>query len=246
VKKKILGIVLVLAASMAVAAVVPVFAENLHVPEGVKLFYFTGGHSGDIDLPSGYPLSQAPWYADKMRIYALYIEGGNSFTGAEIIVWFHLGGSFNTWSPWADFITSDNLDDVVWLRQFWWMLPPSDPVNTKSLLNDDLAVERHGNSITASLKTPQQMVARIPFTTEFPLPAFDMELYKVDGSVHREQVLKNTGMGPLPGSQWTWYREEIGFNGNGAFTCSDWGYDVEPMTDCFIVMHGNATYVPPP
>jgi hypothetical protein len=248
--KRVLGIVLVLAASMAFAAVAPAFAENLHVPEGAKIFYFTGGQSGEINLPSDYPLNQHPWHADKMRIYALHIEGGNAFMGDEIVVWFHLAGSppLNGWAAWANFITSDNPDDADWLRQFWYALPPSDSVNTASIPSDDLVVDRHGNSITVSLKTPQQMVAHLPFTVWPVLPAFDMELNKVDGSVHPEPVVwTNTGLPPvLPGSGWTSIREEIGFNGNGVFTCDDLGYHSAPMTDCFIVMHGIETYIPPP
>jgi hypothetical protein len=244
VKEKILGIVLVLAATIAVAAVAPAFAENLHVPEGVKLFYATGGHSGEINLPSDYPLNQAPWFADKIRFTAEYIEGGNSFTGAELMVSIHLRGSFNTWSPWAHFITSDNPDDMVWLRHFWYMLPPSDPENTKSIPAGDLTVERHGNSIAVSLKTDQQMVARLPKTVWLPLPAFDLELNKVGGSVRQEEVWNNTGFGPLPGSHWLLNVDEIGFNGIGAFTCPGWGYYAEP-TYCFITMHEIKTYVPP-
>ncbi len=248
--KRILGVVIMLAASLAFVVVAPTFAWNLHVPEGARIFYFTGGHSGEISLPSDYPLSQHPWHADKMRIDVLHIEGGNAFMGDEIIVAFHLAGVapyFSGWAVWANFITSDNPGDVAWLRQFWYALPSSDSVNTKSIPSDDFVVERHGNSITANLKTPQQMVAHLPFTVSPVLPAFYMELTKIDGSIHPEPVVwTNTGLPPvLPGSGWTSVREEIGFSGNGVFTCEDWGYNEAPITDCFIVMHGIDTYIPP-
>ncbi len=247
--ERILGVVFVLAASMAFAAVAPAFAWNLHVSEGAKIFYFTGGKSGEINLPSNYPLSQHPWHADKMRIDVWHIDGGNEFVGDEIIVAFHLAGaaSFSGWAVWANFITSNSPDDVAWLKQFWYALPPSDSVNTKSIPGDDFVVERHGNSITVNLKTPQQMVAHIPFTAWPVLPAFNMELNKIEGSIHPEPVVwTNTGLPPvLPGSGWTLTTEEIGFNGNGVFTCEDWGYEEAAMTDCFIVMHGIQTYTPP-
>lgn len=243
--KKVAVVVLAMALLMTFAAVAPAFAKDLHVPEGVKLFYSTGGDGSPIDLPADFPLNVAPWYADKIRFTANYIEGGNSFSGAELMVWLHLRGSFNAWAPWAHFITSDNPADAAWLRQFWYMLPPSDVDNTKSIPAGDLIVDRHGNSITISLKTPQQMVAHIPRTIWMTLPAFDLELTKVGGDARTEEVWENTGFGPLPGSHWTLSVDETGFNGIGAFTCAAWGYDAEPLTDCFVTMHEIKTYAPP-
>jgi hypothetical protein len=243
--RKVAVLALAFALSMILATVAPAFAWDLHVPEGVKLFYSTGGDGSPIDLPADFPLNVAPWYADQIRFTANYIEGGNSFSGAELLVYLHLGGSFNTWSPWAHLITSSNPADVVWLRQFWYALPPTDVDNTKSIPAGDLEVDRHGNIITISLKTPQQMVAHLPRTVWMTLPAFDLELTKVGGNARTEVVWVNNGFGPLPGSGWTLSVYETGFNGIGAFTCPAWGYHAEPLADCFVTMHEIKTYAPP-
>jgi hypothetical protein len=243
-KIKVLTIVLVFAASMVVAAVAPVLACPMisHKPKGVKIFYVTGGYSGEIDLPSNFSLNRAPWFADKMKINAWYIEGGNAYLGSDIVIVFHCSGLGGAWVPWARFITSVNPAAIDWIRQLTSGLPPEDPINSKSLPND-IAVRRHGNSITVSLKTPQPLVARVPFTVNFVMPPFELKLKKVGGLVYRETVDSFTGW---PGaSGWTRYAYEMGFNGNGAFTCADWGYNAEPVSGCFILMHGVITNVPP-
>lgn len=245
--RKALFVFLAFSFLMLTATVAPALAENLHVPEGAKLFYFTGGVSGEIDVPFGYPFSIHPWHVDKVRIEGSSITGGNSYGGAELIVYFHMNGSgsFQGWAPWGHFITSDNPADAVWLREFWYMSPTSDVDNTKSIPKNDLTVERHGNSIMISLKTQQQMVAHIPFTVWFNLPPFEMELKKFGGSVHLTEVWNNTGYGPLPGSNWVRDLQRIGFDGTGVFNCPTWGYNAKPIADCLIVMHGIREYIPP-
>jgi hypothetical protein len=239
VKKKIMGIILVLATSFVVAEIAPALAWDLHMPDGVKILYVTGGHSGDINLPANFPLNKKPWYVDKMRIVATYVEGGNAYTGPDILVWLHLGGVINSWVTWADFIGINDPVGTAWLIDSYKGLPAENPQNFKYLAND-IMVDRHGNSISVSLKKPQTLVATVPFTVYFTLPAFDLTLEKVDGSVHRELQIYQ------PISKWTLNKDEMGFNGNGAFTCPDWGYNKEPITDCFILMNGINTYIPPP
>jgi hypothetical protein len=51
--KKVLGIVLVLAASFAVASVATAFACNFNEPEDVVINYWTGGY-GTVATPSGW------------------------------------------------------------------------------------------------------------------------------------------------------------------------------------------------
>jgi hypothetical protein len=243
-KTKVLGIGLMLALSMVVAAVAPAFAcpVKSHVPEGAKIFYVTGGYSGDINLPSDHPLNVFPWYADKMRITAFYNEGGNAYRGSDIVIAFHCVGLGGRWVPWARFITSVDPDALAWIRQLNTGMPPEDPVNSKSLPHE-IAVRRHGNSIIVSLKTPQALKAGVPFTVNFIMPPFELKLKKVDGLVYRETA--DTFTGYPRASNWTRYAKEIGFNGNGAFTCTAWGYNAEPITNCFIVKHGIITFVPP-
>jgi hypothetical protein len=243
-KNKVLGIGLVLALSMVVAAVAPAFAcpVKSNMPGGAKIFYVTGGYSGEINLPSDHPLNVFPWYADKMRIIAFYIEGGNAYRGSDIAIAFHCPGLGGAWVPWARFITSVNPAALAWIRQLSSGLPPEDPVNSKSLPHD-IAVRRYGNSIIVSLKTPQALKAGIPFTVSFTMPPFELKLKKVDGLIYRETSETFTGWPTASG--WTRNAKEMGFNGNGAFTCADWGYDAEPITNCFIVKHGIITWVPP-
>lgn len=245
-KNKVLGIVLVLALSMVVATIAPAFAYpmNSHVPKNAKIFYVsTGAYSGEINLPSDHPLNVFPWYADKMKIYAWYIEGGNAYRGSDIVILFHCLGLGGAWVPWARFITSVDPADLAWIRQLGSGLPPEDPVNSKSLPKD-IAVRKYRTSIIVSLKTPQALKAGIPFTVNFIMPPFELKLKKIDSLVYTYSETVDAFTGWSRASGWTRYATEIGFNGTGAFTCADWGYNEEPVTTYFIVK-GVITFVPP-
>ena len=75
------------------------------------------------------------------------------------------------------------------------------------------------------------------------VPAFTLELNKVDGSVHQNETVV---LADYPGaSGYTGSPEEMGFNAEGVFTCQAWSCNSQPMTDCFIVMQGIIIYTPP-
>lgn len=233
--RKTLAIVLLFAATIAIAAVAPAFAWNLHVPEGAKILYYAGGRSAEIALPANFPLNVKPWYAERMIIWAKYIEGGNSQKGVDIEIILYLRG-MSSWAPWAHLYSDPaGLD---WVKEMNKNLPPEDPENLKVIPND-VDVDRHGNSITISLKTAQTLKAGFPRTVYFTLPPFSLELEKVGGSFHREDI------STFRYSGWTLYIDEMGFKANGAFTCTDWGYNAAPLVDCDVIMHGIRTYVPP-
>lgn len=233
--RKTFVIVLFFATSIAISAIAPAVAWNLHVPEGAKIVYYEGGRSAEIALPADFPLNVKPWYAEKMYISALYIEGGNAHKGVDIIIHLYLRG-FNSWVTWAHLYGEPA--DLGWVKEMYKQLPPEDPENLK-VIPGEVEVERHGNSVTIILKTPQTLKAGVPKTVYFTLPPFSLTLDKVGGSFHTEDsnLQKYSG--------WIMYEEEMGFKANGAFTCTDWGYDAAPLVDCDVIMHGIRTYVPP-
>jgi hypothetical protein len=234
-RMRTLATVLLFATIIYVAATAPAFAWNLHVPEGAKILYYAGGRSAEIALPVNFPLNVRPWYAEKMIIWAKYIEGGNSQKGVDIEIELYLRG-MKAWAPWAHLYSdSTGLD---WVKAMNKNLPPEDPENLKVIPND-VYVDRHGNSITISLKTAQTLKAGVPKIVYFTIPPFSLELEKVGGSFHREDI------SDFPYSGWTVYIDEMGFKANGAFTCTEWGYNNAPLFDCDVVMHGIRTYVPP-
>ena len=219
--KKILGIAVVLmAVVISASSVVPALAKKF--PEGVMIAYYTGGE-GNLARPSGFPFP-----ATYLRIGALEIEASIWGTGDDIGIFI---GSGSGWIPIAYFTTNQNPDYLTFLKELWalpWM-----QLNTKSVSEDELMVERHGNRITASLS--EQTVKRITSSgvIDVTISAFTMELNKVGGSIHTEYSVTTPS--------YTINLDIMGFNGNGVFTYGAVDYE---MFDEVIVMHGINTYVP--
>jgi len=219
--KKVLFIVLALAASIAVASVVPAFAKN--IPEGVKMDYYTGGQA-NMARPTGFPFS-----VSNLRIMVMETEAATYGTGDSIVLFILFMGD---WYPIAHFTTNPNPELLAFIKTLWGNTPAG-LKNTIWVSEDELKVDRHGNRITASLteQVIQKQVGGVwgPVT----ISAFTMELNKVGGSIHTDYSVTTP--------TYTINLDIMGFNGNGVFTYG--GVDYE-MTDEVIVMHRINTYVP--
>ncbi len=242
--KKVIAIsFLIFATILAVSAVAPAFAKDYNLDEGVNQAYLSGG-SAVIATPSGWPTGGIP--AGTLKIEVHNIESGSVLSGDLLsvqILYPQSDGSL-VWVPIADLTTNPN--SLPFLKTLMSGLPATLlPLNLKSVSENILSVQRHGNSITAELTTPQVILWLKPTggVTLVTIPAFTMTLSKIGGSVHQDSIITFTG---YPGaSGYTKYVDEMGFNADGTFTCASWGYVAHQMTDGFIIMHGITTFVPP-
>ena len=235
--KRITVVVLAVSLLMLFSTLAPAFAKNFNYPEGQDISYFSGG-VGFIATPTGYfgPI------VTSMRIRANDVEIGTGGSGdhIEIDLGFNMAGNL-VYLPVAFFITNPNPAITDWLKVILSGFPAASlEGNIRYVPDDVLIVYRHGNSITVELTAPQTIMMG---TGPVVVPVFTVELNKVGGSVHQEETVLLTGYPDASG--YTGYIEEMGFNAEGAFTCPAWSYDSEPMTDCFITMHGITIYTPP-
>jgi hypothetical protein len=240
VNRKILMAVLAMAASIVFTAVAPAFAKNFNIPEGQNRSYTSGG-SGIIVTPEGFFIPELRLQANNVEIG---IHGSGNNLGISMFIQIPDGSIVTV--PIAWFTTNPNPDVIVYLQTLLSGFPASGlPNNIRYVSDSALTVERHGNSIHVELTAPQTILIATPTSGVVPvvIPAFTMELNKVGGSVHKETITSLTG---YPGaSGYTGYIEEMGFNAEGTFSSLALNYDAQPMTDCFITMHGITTYVPP-
>jgi hypothetical protein len=242
-KKTISILVFVLSAIFVFSAVTPAFAKNCNLDAGVTRAYLSGG-SAVIVTPVGWPSGGIP--ANTLRIEVHNIEHRSVLSGNLLsvqILYPQSDGSL-VWVPIADLTT--NPDALPFLKTIMSGLPAALlPLNLKSVSDNVLTIERHGNRITTELTTPQTILWLKPTgdVTPVTIPAFTMTLNKVGCPVHEDSTIVFTG---YPGaSGYTKYTHEMGFNAKGTFTCASWGYVSHPISDGFIIMHGITTFVPP-
>jgi hypothetical protein len=224
--KKVLVIVLALALNIAVVAVAPVLAKNMHVPEGVEISYLSGGEIR-VDPPPGFPFPTT-----KLLIHVIDIEAASFGSGDSIIILMWFGPpTTGYWMPLAHFTT--NPDSVEFFEALWFGWPAGEK-NTIVVPEDELKVDRHGNEVFASLTSQviQKKVAGV--WNPVSIPAFTIELTKIGGSIHNEA----SGSYAI----YTIYGETMGFNANGVFTSGSYTYTTD--TDCVIKMHTIQTFVP--
>lgn len=239
---KVLGVflLLVLATVASSAILTPVFAKNMHVPEDAKIDYWSGG-IGVIEVPASWPSGGVP--QSTLRFYAFEVEAGSLGSSDVLII---TVPAYGAWVAVAIFATNPNV--ASFLKTIRSGMPAAmGPLNTKSVSESVLKVERQGNRINVELTAPQKIYWTKTSGTGVILvsiPAFTMELDKIDGSIHKDHIDSFTGYAGASG--YLDYVEEMGFNANGAFTCEAWwGTVAHPMTTCFITMHGIMTHVPP-
>ena len=230
---------------LAPLVALPVSAKNLNLPDGAdRIYYGNGGgtvdiavtpHSTSTPLPTGYPTS-----LDAMRFKFLHVEMPNadqSFDTLTVFLHIKLTGSTEySWQPFM--VVTDNADYAqfaeTWLRGSLvrWNVPPNYPyqpafpTHNVQLVNDDeLSVERHGNSVSVKL-TAEQIIERpspvLPLTnpplqSTFKFPAFTLELKKVgEGSMFNvdSDILNDY----TDASGYTYVFESMGFDATAVFT----------------------------
>jgi hypothetical protein len=236
--RRVLGLTFVfLAVAISASSIVSAFAKNFNY-QGVV--HYSSGGEGYIAPPAG-----SFGTATSLKIQLADVQIGTYGHGDTIgisLLW--NGPNGPVYLPIAWFTSNPNPDVIDWLKMVLSGFPVTLPNNIRYVSEDVLMVDRHGNSITAELTTPQTIMM-LSSTGPIPVvvPAFTMELNKVGGSVHRETTIELTGYTGASG--WIGYIEETGFNAEGVFTCQAWSYNSEPMTDCFIAMHQIVNYVQP-
>ncbi len=245
---KIFGILLVFTFfSLSMSSFAAVQAKDLGFPEGVVVTYYTGANV-EVSLPSRLtiPSPAGVYTVDAIDLRFVHVEAATVASGDYVFV--HLithNPSFPT-VPWAVLMTSTD----VAFASFWKTMLVGSPVYIPGTFNNvysvpgALTVERHGNSITASLATDQP-IKIIPGANPvyFTLPAFTLQLDKIDGSVH--DYLSQTLTGYPGASGYVETRTRMGFVGVGTFTCNAWNPSSRPVSNGFVVMNGLLTYTPP-
>ena len=231
--KKVLMIVIALTLNIAVVAVAPVFAKNMHVSEGAEIAYGSGGEIR-VAPPAGFPFATS-----KLLIHVWDLDEATFGSGDSIIILMWMGlPTSGFWYPLAHFTT--NLGSMEFFEDLWFGYPAGTK-NTIYVPDDQLKVERHGNRITASITTQvlQKWVATPPppgagYWDDFTIPAFTIELTKVGGSVHGE------GGGDY--AIYSVYGESTGFNATGVFTYGASTYTLN--NECLVKMHMTYTFTP--
>ncbi len=280
-KKKltVLGaLVTVLLVGFASSSFSAVLAKNVNVPEGETIFYFSGGNT-TISVPATFH-----WPTAKLGILATDNIGGNAGTGESLVLTLTITMSgVPTTFPWA-FITTNPVAAEVQRASFSGTPVYIHKTNSGGVMqtldnifpvtDEELKVERHGNSITVDFTPLSPITLQFPNTPFWPrnyvmtnpnpppatstippvlyplvLPAFHLELEKYGGSIHFTS--SRTFTTTLPGvvfSGYTLTMEHMGFYADATFTCPTWPAPVNMQTahDAFVTMHGITTVIPPP
>jgi hypothetical protein len=256
-KKISISIICVLVAIMVIASVAPAFAKKLKIPEGqVRMFMSGAGEAAiEVEIEAFYPgdATADPPVPDTtvMELHRIAIFGTNvadSTFGPEdhirIDLWWpalFMEQPTGVFMPLV--VVGTNNDTLAFLRSAFSGLPPSHPLNNFPASEDIVQVDRHGNSITASLNEDLTVFVLMPTPHYLTIPAFTMELNKYGGSWHKQGTTTMTGW-PYA-SNVTLENEAMGFDANGVLTCEGWNLDKQPMTAGEIAMHRTITFTPP-
>ena len=242
IKALIVAVLIGLMAISSFTALSPAFAKDMKLPEGATAIAYESIGTGNIAVPAGWPSGGKPPMNGEMQIMAVHVEGGTFGTCDSAVIQV-LDPSGTVFAPIILLSTSNTYLDYI--KNVLSGLPAS--LNSKLLSDDVFIVERHGNRISVELKAPQTVywtkATPPPLVISTLLPTFKFELDQTGGSYHKDST--NSFTGYASSSNYTRVDEEMGFYGNGVFTCDSWGYTNYPMTDCNIVMHGIRTYYPP-
>jgi hypothetical protein len=267
-RKKILGMIIVLAMFFSLAALMPASAKNLKIPaDADRVDYIDAGGTVDIaltaPLPAGYPSS-----ATIMRLKFMHVEippcyfhnchqtfekkpHHQSFDALLVFFYMKLtGATENTWQPFAVITTSQEY--ATFSETFWsgtlarWDVPSNYPypaVSTNNIIvvsNDALSVDGWGTCIKVKLDDEQQLMR--PTGAVFTLPSFTLNLYKHGAFVHNDETNPMTGWTGASG--YTLVVDAFGYNANAVFKSN--GALVTGVTsNAMGIMFGTHTYFPP-
>jgi hypothetical protein len=256
-----LFLLLVLITVALPVASVPVLAKDMNLPPGAdEIAYCSGGGSATVDLPVPLPPGYPPT-ATKISISAQHIEMPNADT-IDNLLFISLYMTTTSkptlhWEPIAE-IRSD-AEAAAHCMIHWrgtyvvfdatlYGLPPSFSTNNIIVVPEGVVkVERHGNSITATLNAPQQIkFFGYPTSRIFNVPTLSLELDKYGGSVHTTSTTVLTGYRGASG--YTFESERVGFDANGVFTSTypSWNLNAAAVTEASVTMNGITTFYPPP
>jgi hypothetical protein len=251
--------VLAMAMLMIFSCIAPALAKNLNYPPGVEIIhYINAGGQADIPiltpLPPNYPTSTTD-----MRLSFKHVEmpnAGLSFSGLLVQLRILTTGATNhSWQPFA-YITT-NADEEQFVKNVWSGsfinfdatsigLPASfSTYNIKVVSEDVLQVDRHGNSVTLNLNSPQQIKRPSGPSVYFTLPALSLDLNKIDNAGSTQLSMTVEFKGYKNSSNYTFVSESMGFAANGVFTCSGLPLNTGPVTNTALIMKGTQTYYPP-
>ncbi len=253
-------VTLVFAFLMMFACIAPALAKNLNYSPGVEIIhYINAGGQADIPILTPFPPNY-PASTTDMRLSFNHVEmpnAGLSFSGLlvqlRIVV---SGATTHSWQPFA-YITTD-ANEEQFLKKVWSGsfinfdatsigLPASfSTYNVKVVSEDVLQVDRHGNSVTVKLNAPQQIKRPASPAVYFTLPAFSLDLTKVDNAGSNQYSLTVEFKGYPNASNYTFISESMGFAANGIFTSSGLPLNTGPVMNAAVIMKGTHTYYPPP
>ncbi len=229
-KKKIsLSVIFIVVALMVFSSFAPAFAKKFKVPEGVIVTYASVG-SAVKETPVG-----------RLRINAFDITDSTYGPGdyLQIEMWWSFPDGTGIFMPLA--VIGTNTDYMDFMETLWTGVPAY--TNNLVVSEEELQVDRHGNSITASLTVDLLCSVILPTPHYLVIPAFTMELDKVGGSFHFEGAM-TLAFYPMA-SFYTLTQDRMGFDADGTLTCPGWNYDAAPLTDCKVIMHAIDTCIPP-
>ncbi len=257
-------LLLILSTTIPTVAITQAFGKNMNLPPGANgIEYLNAGGQVEIPLPP-LPSSSLPNYpssATAIRFSFAHVEIPNADSSYDtLLVWLYLiptGSPGRVWSPYA-YITT-NAGELTFLRTFWrgsfiefdaTLFGQPSTGNTDNIMvvsGDVLKVDRHGNDVSVSLNSPQQvrrpLVPIPPGPLYFTLPAFSLKLSNYGGSMHFMETTLLTG---YPGaSGYKMVNEGMGFAANGALTSPTTWLNGAQVQNATVIMNGIHTFYPP-
>jgi len=242
-----------------------VLAKNVNVPDGQKIFYWSGGNT-TINVPGSFH-----WPTAQIGILAFDNVGGSVGTGDSLLLTLTLPvAGVPTAFPWALITTNPVAIDVQ--RSVFSGTPVYiHKTNTGGIMqtlenlflvkNAELNVERHGNSISVDFNPQSTITLQFPNTPFWPriymgiqpvlyplvLPAFQLEIEKYGGSTQFISSRTFSTTNPsIALSGYTLSSEQIGFHADATFNCPTWSAprNMQTSSDAFVTMHGINTIIP--
>jgi hypothetical protein len=256
-------LIVIFASSSSFSAVL---AKDVNVPDGQKIFYWSGGNT-TVNVPASFH-----WPTAQIGMLAFDNVGGSVGTGDSLLLTLTLPVSgVPTSFPWA-LITNNQIAIDVQRMVFSGTpiyIHKTDSGGTMRTLENlflvseaELSVDRHGNSITVDFNPQSAITLQFPNTPFWPriymgiqpvlyslvLPAFHLEIDKYGGSTNFDSSRTFTTTIPsIVLSGYTLSSEQIGFHADAIFNCPTWPAPVnmQTATDAFVTMHGINTIIPP-
>jgi hypothetical protein len=225
-----------------------VSAKVTDTVEGGNIQYLTRANA-TFSVPTTVDFKVGTYQVPSITIQATYTEESTYSSGhSSMIVSIKMPSGF---VPLG--IITTNPATAEYLKTAFRNLPvykPGPPPlnNVKVLSDEELKVDRHGNSISVTLNPSNSIIFYMP-TPAYPsgptyplqMPALTINFEKYGGSLHNHIVSNSL----VQYSGFVTDLELMGFNANAALNCQSWGLNNALGTDAFITMHGVQYWIPP-